>query len=278
MNVGSIIVLAGVLALAGWAVWRNIRKGAPGVYVFARIVGTDENGVQLPYIDKVTLQYISDSDQIAAQFIAGNIDWVGDKSNNVLNSTQLALVEASLDESAYVETVYAGSSPAGIGFKLDQTDQPWSDQRVRLALQYALDGDAIDAYLGIDGEQIFTGLWSDSLSGYQWDMDDETLASWTTYDVAYAKELLADAGYADGFSLEVVLDELQDQDLYVLVQSMWKAIGVDVSYSVAGVMAQGMIAADDADRAGSGSGGFGCHNGAYEHAVVPISALVHQRR
>ncbi len=29
MNVGSIIVLAGVLALAGWAVWRNIRKGAP---------------------------------------------------------------------------------------------------------------------------------------------------------------------------------------------------------------------------------------------------------
>ena len=224
---------------------------------------TDENGVQLPYLDRVTLQYISDADQIAAQFIAGNLDWVGDKSNNVLNSTQLALVKASLDESAYVETVYAGSSPAGIGFKLDQADQPWADKNVRLALQYALDGDAIDAYLGIDGEQLFTGLWSDSLSGYQWDMDEETLASWTTYDPDYARELLAEAGYADGFAFDVVLDELQDQDLYVLVQSYWKAIGVDVSYSVAGVMAQGMIAADDTDPQQ-----YNCYAGGFEQFML----------
>ena len=219
---------------------------------------TDENGVQLPYIQKVTLQYISDSDQIAAQFIAGNIDWVGDKSNNVLNSTQLALVEASMDSADYVETVYAGSSPAGIGFKISQ-DAPWTDKNVRLALQYALDGDAIDAYLGIDGEQLFTGLWSDSLSGYQWDMDQATFDSWTTYDVEYAKQLLADAGYEDGFDFEVVLDELQDQDLYVLVQSYWKAIGVNVSYSIAGVMEQGMIAADESDPRQ-----YNCYAGGFE--------------
>ena len=218
----------------------------------------DEAGEQLPYLDKVTLQYIADGDQIAAQFIAGNIDWFGDKSNNVLNSTQLELIRASKDESEYVETVYAGSSPAGIGFKLCQ-DAPWADQRVRLALQYALDGDAINAYLGIMGEQQFTGLWSDSLSGYQWDMDQATLDAWTTYDVEYAKQLLAEAGYADGFTLEVVLDELQDQDLFVLVQSYWKAIGVDVSYSVEGVMAQGMIAADPEDARQ-----YNCYAGGFE--------------
>lgn len=222
---------------------------------------TDANGEQLPYLDKVTLQYISDGDQIAAQFIAGNIDWFGDKSNNVLNSTQLQLIRESKDASTYVETVYAGSSPAGIGFKLCQ-DAPWADENVRLALQYALDGNAINAYLGIEGEQLFTGLWADSLSGYQWDMDEETLKSWTTYDVDYAKQLLADAGYADGFTMEVVLDELQDQDLYVLVQSYWKAIGVDVTYSVAGVMEQGMIAADSADsrQYNCYAGGFGEFN------------------
>ena len=208
---------------------------------------TDEDGVQLPYLDKVTLQYIADSDQIAAQFIAGEIDWFGDKSNNVLNGTQLALIEASMDESEYVKTVYAGSSPAGIGFKVTQ-DAPWGDKNVRLALQYALDGDAIDAYLGIVGEQLFTGLWGSALSGYSWDMDEETLASWTTYDVDYAKQLLADAGYADGFDFTVVLDELQDQDLFVLVQSYWKAIGVNVSYEVADPMAQGAIAADISDE------------------------------
>lgn len=222
---------------------------------------TDANGEQLPYLDKVTLQYISDGDQIAAQFIAGNIDWFGDKSNNVLNSTQLQLIRESKDASTYVETVYAGSSPAGIGFKLCQ-DAPWADENVRLALQYALDGNAINAYLGIEGEQLFTGLWADSLSGYQWDMDEETLKSWTTYDVEYAKQLLADAGYADGFTMEVVLDELQDQDLYVLVQSYWKAISVDVTYSVAGVMEQGMIAADSADsrQYNCYAGGFGEFN------------------
>ena len=219
---------------------------------------TDENGEQLPYLDKVTLQYIADSDQIAAQFIAGNIDWFGDKSNNVLNSTQLQLIRASKDAGEYVETVYAGKSPAGIGFKLCQ-DAPWADQRVRLALQYALDGDAINAYLGIEGEQQFTGLWADSLSGYQWDMDQETLDAWTTYDVEYAKQLMAEAGYADGFDVEVVLDELQDQDLYVLVQSFWKAIGVNVTYSVENVMAQGMIAADREDPRQ-----YNCYAGGFE--------------
>lgn len=219
---------------------------------------TDENGVQLPYLDKVTLQYISDSDQIATQFIAGKIDWLGDKSNNVLNSTQLQLVKDSMDASDYVETVYAGSSPAGIGFKLCQ-DAPWADQRVRLALQYALDGAAINAYLGIEGDVLFTGLWSDSLSGYQWDMDDETLASWTTYDVEYAKQLMAEAGYADGFDMQVVLDELQDQDLYVLVQKYWSAIGVNVTYSVKGVMEQGMIAADS-----SAVEQYNCYAGGFE--------------
>ena len=219
---------------------------------------TDENGEQLPYLDKVTLQYIADSDQIAAQFIAGNIDWFGDKSNNVLNSTQLQLIRASKDAGEYVETVYAGKSPAGIGFKLCQ-DAPWADERVRLALQYALDGDAINAYLGIEGEQQFTGLWADSLSGYQWDMDEETRKAWTTYDVEYAKQLLAEAGYADGFDVEVVLDELQDQDLYVLVQSFWKAIGVNVTYSVENVMAQGMIAADREDPRQ-----YNCYAGGFE--------------
>ena len=220
---------------------------------------TDANGEQLPYLDKVTLQYIADGDQIAAQFIAGNIDWFGDKSNNVLNSTQLELIRASKDASEYTEIIYAGNAPAGIGFKLCQDDQPWSDKNVRLALQYALDGDAINAYLGIIGEQQFTGLWSDALAGYQWEMDEETLKSWTTYDVEYAKQLLAEAGYADGFTMEVVLDELQDQDLYVLVQSYWKAIGVDVSYSVAGVMEQGMIAADSADARQ-----YNCYAGGFE--------------
>jgi len=219
---------------------------------------TDENGEQLPYLDKVTLQYIADSDQIAAQFIAGNIDWFGDKSNNVLNSTQLQLIRASKDAGEYVETVYAGKSPVGIGFKLCQ-DAPWADERVRLALQYALDGDAINAYLGIEGEQQFTGLWADSLSGYQWDMDEETRKAWTTYDVEYAKQLLAEAGYADGFDVEVVLDELQDQDLYVLVQSFWKAIGVNVTYSVENVMAQGMIAADREDPRQ-----YNCYAGGFE--------------
>ncbi len=223
---------------------------------------TDDQGVQLPYLDKVTLQYIADGDQIAAQFIAGNIDWFGDKSNNVLNSTQLELIRASKDESEYTEIVYAGKSPAGVGFKLNQ-DAPWADQRVRLALQYALNGDAINAYLGIEGEQLFTGLWADSLSGYQWEMDEETLKAWTTYDVEYAKQLLAESGYPDGFSFEVVLDELQDQDLYVLVQTMWKAIGVDVTYSVENVMAQGMIAADKEDPRQ-----YNCYAGGFEEFML----------
>ncbi len=219
---------------------RMVFEANPNYYM------TDDAGEQLPYLDKVTLQYIADSDQIAAQFIAGNIDWFGDKSNNVLNGTQLQLVRASKDAADYTEITYAGSSPAGIGFKLNQ-DAPWADQRVRQALQYALNGAALNAYLGIEGEQQFTGMWSDSMAGYQWDMDEETLKSWTTFDLDYAKQLMAEAGYADGFEMTVVLDELQDQDLYRAVQSMWSELNVTVKYEVANVMAQGNIAADKDD-------------------------------
>lgn len=223
---------------------------------------TDEDGVQLPYLDRVTLQYIADSDQIATQFISGAIDWFGDRTNNVLNASQLALIESSKDASAYTTYVYPGDSPKGIGFKLSQTDEPWSKYEVRLALQYALDGNAINAYLGND-QLVFTGLWSNTLAGYQATMDAGTLASWTTYDPEYAKQLLTDAGYPDGFDMTVVLDELQDQDLYVLAKSYWAAIGINVTFEVMGVMEQSMVVADAADTRQynvPGAGGFDTWN------------------
>ena len=223
---------------------------------------TDDEGVQLPYLDKVTLQYILDQDQITAQFIAGQIDWFGDKSNTVLNANQLALIRSQKDASEYQEIVYPGSSPVGVGFKVTQ-DAPWGDIRVREALQYALDGDVIDAYLGIEGEQLFTGLWGGALNGYQWDMDQATFDSWTTYDPEMAKSLLAEAGYPDGFDFEVVLDTLQDQDLFVLVQKYWKDIGVNVTYSAADVMEQGMIAADFDDARQ-----FSCYAGGFEDSML----------
>ena len=72
-----------------------------------------------------------------------------------------------------------------------------ADVRVRQAINYAFDRDAIvkQAYGGAGTST--AQLFSTDSSAY-----DEALNGKYTYDVAKAKQLLAEAGYANGFELK----------------------------------------------------------------------------
>ncbi|MFJ2619202.1 ABC transporter substrate-binding protein [Glutamicibacter sp. NPDC087344] len=75
-----------------------------------------------------------------------------------------------------------------------------ADPRVRQALNYAVDRAAIAtaAYGEYGRAESQPAVPGDSSQGY-----DDELSDYYTYDVEKAKELLADAGYADGFTLSV---------------------------------------------------------------------------
>ncbi len=125
---------------------------------------------------------------------------------------------ASVYEQASLSTSY-------IGFNNDK--EPFDDPTVRQALSMAIDKDAIinsvvegaaDPAIGPIGEQVF---------GFSQDVDS------IDYDPERAQELLAEAGYEDGFETTIwTNDSRERQDIAEIVQAQLAEIDVDVSIEV----------------------------------------------
>ena len=186
---------------------------------------------QLPYLDSITCQIISDSTQAQTQFMTGNLDilcWGG----NVLTSTEAELLEESMKEGSFVRYDYAGA-PVGVGLK--QTVPALSDIRVRQALQMAIDPEEIYyGYLGYEGMDLnIPGMFAlntqfSSVDSWSQELKDV----YYTYDLEGAKALLAEAGYTDGFEFEVVIFGALDADLFTLAAQQLQRVGVTMKVSV----------------------------------------------
>jgi peptide/nickel transport system substrate-binding protein len=144
-----------------------------------------------------------------------------------------AQVQWPADPSLIDTAVAAGKKTVGVDqnilgldflFKNGQVVPALKDVRVRQALNYALDRNALAKVLNAGkgtptSEQALPGT-----DGY-----DETLVNMYPYDVNKAKQLLKDAGYANGFDLTILSVPLVGLDtLAQAVASYWKAIGVNV--------------------------------------------------
>lgn len=212
--------------------------------------GEDERypGNQLPYIDSVKLVYIADSDNILTQFIAGELDWFGGENSGtgLLTTSQIEQLKASMDEEDYEQYYFETGSPAGIGLRIDV--EPFDDINVRIAMQHAINCEEIwNEYYAEETELEIPGLWSKYLDGWSVEWTDEMLEEYT-YDPDLAVEMLAEAGYADGFDMEIVLDPLADQDLYVLVQQYLAEVGINVTLTpVSEVMEHNSIVTTEGD-------------------------------
>ena len=111
---------------------------------------------------------------------------------------------------------------------------PLQDKRVRQALNYAIDADAMQrALLNGLGERIAVTL-PRSAFGY-----DDTIKPYP-YDPARAKQLLAEAGYPNGFKIPLITRQgryLKDKEVTQAVAGYLARIGVEVElrYVEAGV-------------------------------------------
>jgi peptide/nickel transport system substrate-binding protein len=99
---------------------------------------------------------------------------------------------------------------------------PFKDLRVRRALYHAIDIEAISGYALPTG-----GLTSSPRGAY----GDAKLETRLPYDVAAARKLLAEAGYADGF--DVTMDcpnnrYVNDERICIALASMWAQVKVRV--------------------------------------------------
>ncbi|MBQ3789331.1 MAG: ABC transporter substrate-binding protein [Lachnospiraceae bacterium] len=110
---------------------------------------------------------------------------------------------------------------------LNNEFEPLDNVKVRKAIQMAIDREKILKTVYGGGGTIMDGIFPKGLIGYTKDNQ-----GWLQYDPEQAKKLLADAGYADGFSLEVaanVEESVADKTVLHMISQDLEEIGIRVS-------------------------------------------------
>ena len=177
----------------------------------------------LPHLDSVTFKFLPVDQSRIDALSAGEIDWA--------DAIPLQQVSALSTDPRFT---YVTSATAGIPdfLAMNTTQAPFDDPKVRQAIALAIDRSEIKkvAYLGT-GEN---GL-IEVPTGSSWYDDQGVFAA--KPDIAKAKQLLADAGYPDGLSIDYLGLSQYPELLKTgqIVREQLKAIGVDLKISAVDV-------------------------------------------
>jgi peptide/nickel transport system substrate-binding protein len=112
--------------------------------------------------------------------------------------------------------------------------EPFSDIRVRKAIAYAVDRDTIlNCFSRGTLVNVYSIVPPDFLPGGLTKKEVESLGLDYRCDIGKARELLIEAGYPDGFSLEVISSELLSYLLpYQSLKDQLAGIGIDIEISI----------------------------------------------
>lgn len=190
--------------------------------------GYDERYPQnkLPYADTLKELAIPDTSTALAALRTGQVDMMTDQMGGLTWQQGKSLAQSN-------PNIQISQSPRpGSVITLRCDHKPFTDINVRKALQMAINLPSIAAgYYGgtVDGKPV--GLISPLLTGWAtpYDQWPASLQQEYSYNPDKAKQLLADAGYPDGFDTDVVASSTQDMQLLQIVQSEFKDIGVNMT-------------------------------------------------
>jgi ABC-type transport system substrate-binding protein len=145
----------------------------------------------------------------------------------ILADVGAQIIPAAKSDANLVVVTQPGLAVSGVGMPTDT--KPFDDKRVRQALNYAIDRDALD-------KSLFQGLavpMTSPLPEAQWGFDPSLKGY--PYDPAKAKQMLADAGYPNGFKTELLTYNSPrgynsaGADLAVAIQGYLQKVGVEAS-------------------------------------------------
>jgi len=175
---------------------------------------------RLPYVDKVKQLIIPDSSTAIAALRTGKIDNLGGLSWELAESIYKTNPELVQD--------YYASGTMTVVMPVDR--EPYSDIRVRKALQMSIDLKTIaETYYGgyVDGTPVGQTMYD----GYRAEYGDwpQEVKDGYAYNPEGAKQLLAEAGYPNGFKCTVTMSSSQDVDLMQILKAYFSDIGVDMT-------------------------------------------------
>lgn len=167
------------------------------------------------HLDKVEFKIVADADMLVTNLKGGSIDMA-----MRLTSSQAA----ELTDGFHIEE---GTMNLVQALYLNNDVEPLNNEKVRQALCYAVNPDEImDMMADGKGVRIGTSMYPGLKKYY-----DEEYADYYTQDFEKAKELLKEAGYPDGFDLEITVSSADQPhvDTAQVIAEELKNIGVNVT-------------------------------------------------
>lgn len=174
---------------------------------------------RLPYIDECRINIISDKSTRLAALRTGKLDIM----YGITGKEKINLAKSNPELKSYM--TYSESKNIGMNYWAE----PFTDRNVRKALQMAMDLETIadmyfkgyaDSFPSLAGPGLGTDYWT-PLDEYP-----EEVQEGFTYNPEKAKALLAEAGYPNGFTTNVVTRGFAYVDLLEITQAYLADIGV----------------------------------------------------
>ncbi len=189
--------------------------------------GFDADNRRLPYIDELRALVLVDEQSRLAALSTAKIDYVGPIGNSQLKD--LHVLEGFLVQHRHLMPhVFYVRSENAVGINTQRA--PFSDIRVRMAMQMAIDVEqANDRLYGGHADTVPQGLFSRTLAEAIVPFEEwsDPVKDGYRFDRDRAKQLLIEAGYPDGFRTELVSSGVFDLQYLELLSEYWSGIDVD---------------------------------------------------
>ncbi len=174
-----------------------------------------------PILEKVVWRYMPDISSRLSGLRTGELDLIE-------GLRKQAWIEKVKNYKGVESVVFGPGETVTMHFNL--TREPLDKIKVRQAIAYALNRATINSFYG---DAITTTLYSPIPANYLGGLTREEVAEaglLYEQDLDKARELLEEAGYPDGFELDVVITERESyQKTLVVAQEMLREIGVKIN-------------------------------------------------
>ncbi|MBI3650555.1 MAG: hypothetical protein HY231_05850 [Acidobacteria bacterium] len=174
---------------------------------------------ELPYIDRLTIQYGLSAEEIFDSFLRGELDYVSDLPLTYLTEFRQRVGEIHLLEALQLQTRM---------LVFDCERPPFDDRRVRQAICYALNRQRFIQEVYAEMAEPAIGPIPPGLLGY-----DATEVAYQ-YDPERAKALLEEAGYQGGFDTEIWWSDSVSPTVECLQEDL-AAVGVRAEFRYVGL-------------------------------------------
>ena len=181
---------------------------------------TGEDGEALPYLDHVRFEIIPDDNTRILRLQSGEIDAA---EFIPLSRVQELEADSRIDMELFPSTRVNSVLMNNRETLNDGTPNPLSDERVREAINYATNKEALVQVVAFGNATPTESYMSTTTPFYEAQEN-------YPYDLERAQGLLEEAGYGDGFTVTAIATAGNQDDLALLtaLQNMWGEVGIDL--------------------------------------------------